>query len=257
MRLEAKDLSFSYGRMKVLEDISFSAESGSFTALLGRNGSGKTTLIRLLLGFLSPESGSVEIDGRDIARMSTKERAMAIAYIPQQTESVYSYTVLDAVMMGLSPSLSVFKRPGRKEKDKAMEALSTLGIESLAGRYVNRISGGERQLVLIARSIAQDARILLLDEPTSSLDYSNQMLVLETAGKLRGNGYMIILSTHNPEHALSHASSIIALSGTRLAYCGAPEGLLDGKVLSDLYGRPLEIRSIEAGGKGRLVCIPV
>ena len=133
MRLEAKDLSFSYGRIKVLEDISFAAESGSFTALLGRNGSGKTTLIRLLLGFLSPESGSVEIDGMDISRMSTKERAMAIAYIPQQTESVYSYTVLDAVMMGLSPSLSIFQRPGRKEKEKAMEALSSLGIDR-AGR---------------------------------------------------------------------------------------------------------------------------
>ena len=257
MTLEAKDISFSYGRHKVLEDVSFKLKKGSFTALLGRNGSGKTTLMRILLGFLHPDEGEIDIDGRDISSMSMKERARAIAYIPQQTEMIYSYTVLETVLMGSSPSLSIFQRPGTKEKEKALKALGTLGIEELSGRYVNRISGGERQLVMIARSIVQDAGILLLDEPTSSLDYSNQILVLETVEKLSRSGYTILLSTHNPEQALAYSSSIIALAGSRLAYSGSPEDLLDGRMLSELYGRKLAIQELEIGTGRRFVCIPL
>ena len=182
MRLEVSGITFSYGNRKVLSDISLKAEDGEIIAILGRNGSGKTTLMRAMLGFLRPESGTITIDGQDILMMDSRTRAKAIAYIPQQTEAVYSYTVLEAVMMGSAPTLSLFSRPGRKEEERALSVLEMLGIGSLARRYVNQISGGERQLVMIARAIAQDARILLLDEPTSSLDYSNQLLVMQ-AGK--------------------------------------------------------------------------
>ena len=257
MKLEAESISFSYGRHEVLNGVSLSAGSGTLTALLGRNGSGKTTLMRILLGFLTPSSGSVMIDGKEIGSMSARERARHIAYIPQQTEAVYSYTVLDSVMMGLSPLMTVFQRPGKKEREKALSALGMLGIEHLSGRYINRISGGEKQLVMIARAIVQDAGILLLDEPTSALDYSNQMLVLETIDRLRDEGYAIVLSTHNPEHALMHATAITALSGSSIAYSGPPEGLLDGTVLSTLYGRKLMIKEIGEGERRRFVCIPI
>lgn len=257
MSLEAKGISFSYGEHTVLDDISFTAEDGSFTALLGRNGSGKTTLMRVLLGFLRPKSGDVFISGKSLREMGIKERARNIAYIPQQTEMVYSYTVLDAVLMGISPALSIFERPKEKERQMARKTLEELGIGELAGRYINKISGGERQLVMIARAIVQNAGILLLDEPTSSLDYSNQILVLETAKRLCEKGYTVILSTHNPEHALAYASSIIALSSSRIIYNGPAEGLRDGNVLSDLYERPLAVQEIEISGKKRCICVPL
>ena len=256
MLLEASSLSFSYGRRKVLEDISFTLSEGTSTAILGRNGSGKTTLMRLLLGFLKAESGTIRIDGKDTSLMTNRERASAIAYIPQTTSNVYSYSVLDTVMMGRAPSLTVFQHPGKKDEEKAEEALEMLGIEKLRARSVNAISGGERQLVLIARALTQDAKILLLDEPTASLDYSNQLLVMETAEKLREKGYALLVSTHRPEQALMNATNILILKETELIFNGNPENLLSGEILEDLYSRKLCIRKIDTGATERIVCIP-
>ena len=256
MRLEARSLSFSYGKRKVLEDISFSVSSGEALAILGRNGSGKTTLLRLILGFLRPEKGSLLIDGEDAALMKKKERAMQIAYIPQSSEIVYSYSVMDTVLMGRAPLLPLFGKPGKKDREKAEEILETLGIVDLSMRAVNAISGGERQLVLIARALIQDARILLLDEPTSALDYSNQLLVMETAAKLKEKGYTIIFSTHNPEQALMNATDVMVLSENHISFHGKPEELLDGKVLEELYSRKLCIREIETGENRRIICVP-
>lgn len=256
MLLEARSLAFSYGRRKILDNVSMKAESGSMTALLGRNGSGKTTLLRLLLGFLKPLSGTIEIDGRNTAEMSSRERASAIAYIPQNTGMVYSYTVLDTVLMGRAPTLSIFSRPGRKDEEKAFAALDTLGIASLSNRSVSRLSGGERQLVMIARALAQNAGILLLDEPTASLDYSNQLLVMETMENLRNAGYAIIFSTHSPEQALMNATDVIAISGGRISFAGKPDELLDGRVLEELYSRDLFIKRIDTGRSSRIICVP-
>ena len=256
MRLEAAGVSFSYGNRRILSGISLQADDGDIIALLGRNGSGKTTLMRMLLGFLRPDEGTIAIDGHDILTMDSRTRARAIAYIPQQTETVYPYTVLDAVVMGAAPSLSIFSRPGRKEESRAHAVLDILGIDDLSKRYINQISGGERQLVMIARAIAQDAKILLLDEPTSSLDYSNQLMVMERAEMLREEGYAIILSTHDPAQALTYSTSIIALSEGSILYSGSPQDLMDGRILSSLYGRSLAIREIDTEGGRRFVCVP-
>ena len=256
MRLEAKDVTFSYGRRKVLSSLSFSVSGGETMALLGRNGSGKTTLMRILLGFLSPESGTVTINGRNIMEMTGRERAAAVAYIPQQTDAVYPYTVLESVVMGTAPALSLFQRPGRKEEERARSALEMLGIDHLEHRPVSQISGGERQLTMIARSLVQDAEILLLDEPTASLDYSNQILVMENAERLRRKGYAVIFSTHDPSQALNAATSVLALSCSSVLYSGAPEGLKDGSVLTALYGRPIRVEEIESGNGRQSVCIP-
>ena len=256
MNLEVKDISFCYGERKILEDISFSASSGNMLAILGRNGSGKTTLLRLLLGFLKPNKGQILIDSRNIDEMTNRERASGIAYIPQSSQLVYSHSVLDTVLMGRAPALSLFDKPGKKDIEKAREALRTLGISHLETRSVNAISGGERQLVLIARALSQEARILLLDEPTSSLDYSNQLLVMETAEELRRKGYTIIFSTHSPEQALMNATDVVVLSSHKLAFSGKPEELLDGKVLENLYSTQLHIEKIDTGLNHRIVCVP-
>ena len=256
MKLEAKNLSFSYGKRKVLSDVSFQLDETMMLSLLGRNGSGKTTLLRLLLGFLTPDAGVITIDGKDIREMKERERASLIAYIPQSVNMVYSYTVMNTVLMGRAPALSIFERPGNKDNERAEKALRMLGIWELRDRSINAISGGERQLVLIARALTQDARILLLDEPTASLDYSNQLLVMERAGMLSKDGYTLILSTHDPAQALTYATSVLALSDGGILYSGGPDGLLDGKVLSALYGRELVVREIESEGGRRIVCIP-
>ena len=256
MRIEAASISFSYGKRRILDDISFSADSGSMTALLGRNGSGKTTLLRILLGFLQPGKGQVSIDGTSILRMKERERAQRIAYIPQATVPVYPYRALDTVLMGRSPALSLFERPGADDERKAARALERLGIGHLGNRTVDTLSGGERQLVMIARALAQEAGILLLDEPTSSLDYSNQLLVMETLTALRDDGYTILFSTHSPEQALMDSTAVIILSGGKAAFHGSAEELMDGRILSDLYSRQLFITRVDTGKSGRIVCIP-
>ena len=188
--------------------------------------------------------------------MTDRERAMAIAYIPQSTSIIYSYTVLDTVIMGRAPALSLFQRPSEADRAKAEETLKSLGLWELRKRSVNALSGGERQLVLIARALTQEAGILLLDEPTSSLDYSNQLLVMATAEKLRKAGYTILFSTHNPEQALMNATDVVVLSSHKLAFSGKPEELLDGKVLENLYSTQLHIEKIDTGLNHRIVCVP-
>ena len=256
MRLEAKDISFSYKSHQILSHVSLKVEGGELVSLLGRNGSGKTTLLRILLDFIPPQTGIIEIDGEDAAKLPLKKRALAMAYIPQSTESVFSYSVLDYVLMGRSPVLSLFQRPGKSDEDRCYEVLEMLGIYSLRKRSVNTLSGGERQLVLIARAIAQNAKILLLDEPTSALDYSNQILVLETLDRLRQSGYALILTTHDPGVALTHSTRIIALSENKAIYNGEPEGLMDGQILSLLYGRKISVLEITRKSGRRIVCIP-
>ena len=188
MKLEIRDISFSYSGKEILSSVSFILNSGDVTALLGRNGSGKTTLMRLILGFIKPDSGAIMLDGRDIREMSSKDRAKVIAYIPQKLSDAYPYSVIDSVMMGRAPSLSVFSSPKEKDREKAEEALAVLGISNLKDRNVNTLSGGERQLVLIARAITQEASFMVMDEPTSALDYANALMVMEKTEELRKEG---------------------------------------------------------------------
>ena len=251
MKLEIRDISFSYSGKEILSSVSFILNSGDVTALLGRNGSGKTTLMRLILGFIKPDSGAITLDGRDIREMSSKDRAKVIAYIPQKL------SVIDSVMMGRAPSLSVFSSPNEKDREKAEEALSLLGISNLKDRNVNTLSGGERQLVLIARAITQEALFMVMDEPTSALDYANALMVMEKTEELRKDGYGILYSTHNPELALQNCSSVILLSDAHSEYIENPGMLKDGKKLSALYGRNLSVRSIDTEEGERLVCVPV
>ena len=257
MKLEIRDISFSYSGKEILSSVSFILNSGDVTALLGRNGSGKTTLMRLILGFIKPDSGAITLDGKDIREMSSKERAKVIAYIPQRLSDAYPYSVIDSVMMGRAPSLSVFSSPKEKDREKATEALSLLGISNLKDRNVNTLSGGERQLVLIARAITQEASFMVMDEPTSALDYANALMVMEKTEELRKEGYGILYSTHNPELALQNCSSVILLSDAHSEYIENPGMLKDGKKLSALYGRNLSVRSIDTEKGERLVCVPV
>ena len=234
--LEVESLQFSYGARQVLKNISFRAGRDELIFVLGANGAGKTTLFRCMLGLLHGYRGKILLDGQNIASLPAKELARQIAFIPQFHNPVFSYTALDMVLMGTNHRLSTFASPGRREREIAMQSMAQLGIEAFAGRNFQELSGGEQQLVLVARALAQEARILLMDEPTSALDYGNQLRVLEKVASLSTQGYTVLLSCHNPQHALLYARRVIALADGAVCADGAPESVLDAALIRKLYG---------------------
>lgn len=237
----------------VLKDVSFTISSGEMIAFLGKNGAGKTTLLRIIPSFLTPLGGDVLIDGVPVHSMSLHDKAKAIAYIPQFSQTAFAYTVKESVLMGRSPYISMFSRPSKQDEKRAFEILDELGILDLAGRPTNEISGGERQLVLIARALMQDAKLLILDEPTSFLDYSNQLLVLEKTMELTRKGYVCLYSTHNPDLALAYSTRVLAMDKGRIAFSVKPAELEGSDALSSIYKRPL---MVERTHTGRLICVP-
>ncbi len=244
MQLEVKNVSFSYGAAPTLVDVGFSVPKGSLVAVLGPNGAGKSTLFRCILRFLKPDSGRILLCGEDVASLDRRRLSELAAYIPQSSSPVFNYTVEDAVLMGTTGSLSVLHSPSKKELAQCDEALGLLGISELAQRGISQLSGGERQLVLIARALVQNAQVLIMDEPTANLDYGNQRRVMRQIRALADRGYTVLLSTHNPEHALHYATRVLALQSGRVIADGAADEVLTPDLLLRLYGIRAEVRTV-------------
>lgn len=257
MTLTVKDLTYRYAKTAapVLQGISFTAESGDFLSVLGANGAGKSTLFRCLLGGLTDYTGAIELDGRDVRTLSRRETAEHIAYIPQIHRPTFGYSVLDTTLMGLTRQLSPFRSPTPEMEKQAMDALEQMGVTQLAERNFATLSGGEQQLVLIARALCQRSDILVMDEPTSSLDYGNQLRVLERVRLLAQQGYTVLLSTHNPEHALRFATHVLALHGGTVAACGPVEEMLTEELLHTLYRIPLTVAQVPVTGATVRSCV--
>lgn len=245
--LEICSLSFSYGERRVLEDISFSLEAGQLLSVLGPNGVGKSTLFRCILGLSQGYSGSILINGKNASSMSAREIATQVAYIPQSHYPAFNYSVFEMVLMGTTNRTGLFSSPGKREKEAAMAALEQLGIADLAERSYMRLSGGEQQLVLISRAIAQEAKLLMMDEPTSNLDYGNQHKVMTQVRTLADSGYTVILSTHNPQQALLYAHQVLALKNGKAQAKGSPEDILTQQLLYELYGVEVGLYHTPAG----------
>lgn len=257
MRLEVRKLCAGYGASPVLNDISFCAEGGERIAVLGPNGAGKTTLFRALLGFLPPISGEILLDGKSLSVWSRRALAGKLAYIPQSAAPAFDHSVLDCVLMAKAGSLGVFSQPTREDEKKALSLLERLGIGSLAGRSCRRISGGEAQLMLLARALMQDARLLIMDEPTASLDVGNALRVTECIRALSREGYTVLFSTHDPNQALHGASRVLALSGGGVLADGASETVLSADTLRTLYGAELFVGQVETERGAVPVCVPL
>lgn len=255
--LDIADLSFSYGDTHILKHIDFRAYEGQLVALIGPNGAGKSTLFRCILRFLSGYTGHIYLYGEDMKNMSRPQIAKKIAYIPQSGDPVFNYTVLDTVLMGITGGLKLLETPNRSHVAKAEKILESLGILHLRDRGVRRISGGERQLVLLARAIIQDAGILIMDEPTASLDYGNQFRVMEGIRNLVEEGYTVILSTHNPEHALLFAEKAFVLKGGEVKAAGPSKEILTEELMRDLYDVEVRMLDTEFRGEKAKVCVPV
>lgn len=253
MELVATDLAFGYPGVPVGRAVSLSVRAGRLTCLLGPNGCGKTTLFKTLLGLLPHQGGSVALDGQELARLPRSTVARAIAYVPQGHTAVFPYSVLDMVLMGRTAHGGPFARPRPRDRQRALEALERLGISALAEHDYTRISGGQRQLVLIARALAQESPLLIMDEPTANLDFGNQVRVLEQVRALTTGGLGIVLSTHDPDQAFACATDVLVLhEGTTLAQ-GIPEAVVTEPLLRTVYG--VEV-SIERLASGRRVCSP-
>lgn len=247
MNLAVEDLAFSYGSREVLHDVSFTVHPGEFLSVLGPNGVGKSTLFRCILGSLPNYKGRICADGTDLRTLTQKEMAKHIAYIPQVHRPTFGYTVLDTVLMGTTRQLSAFAQPKEPQIRTAMNAMEQIGVTHLVDRDFTYLSGGEQQLVLVARAIAQQADILIMDEPTSALDYGNQIRVLQKVKQLSREGYTVLLSTHNPQHAMSFADRILALSGGTVAAIGAPVETLTPKLMEELYQIEVDFIETPAG----------
>ncbi|QTF10316.1 ABC transporter ATP-binding protein [Brenneria izadpanahii] len=232
--LQAVDV--GYGGKIVNRNVSLSLPPGRITCLLGANGSGKTTLMRTLLGLIPRLSGQIWIAEKPIMSWSALELARVAAYVPQAHHSPFSFRVLDMVLMGCHARLSLFSVPGKREISLAEEALSQLGILSLSQRPYATLSGGERQLVLIARALAQQPTLLVMDEPAASLDFGNQIKLLAHIKRLKELGMTILMSTHHPQHAMAVAESVVLLYPSAGAQQGLPEAMLTPARLAELYG---------------------
>ena len=244
MKLQAEKISFSYGNKEVLKDVSFTAHDGEFISLLGPNGAGKSTLFKCIIGLSKPGKGCIYIDGSNTSNMNAAELSKYIAYIPQSHAGTFNYSVFEMVLMGTTSQLGRFSTPGAKEKELAINALNTLGILHLKDCGYRTISGGERQLVLIARAIAQKAKILLMDEPSSNLDIGNRIKVMQTAKALTKQGYCVIQITHEAEQAYAYSDKILALMNGQVLKFGSPKEVICSDIISKLYGVKLDVSCI-------------
>jgi iron complex transport system ATP-binding protein len=257
MTLAARALAYGFPNRVVGRGVDLELAAGEVVCLLGPNGGGKTTLIRTLLGLLPPLAGCVMLDERPLAQWPARSRATRLAYVPQAAETYFDFSLREMVEMGRTAHRGVFARPGERDRAEAAAALERLNLVQLAERPIHRVSGGERQLALIARALATEATHLLMDEPTANLDFGNQALILEEVARLRGSGAGVLFSTHHPDHALAIADRVVMVRGGAIMASGPTESTVNPENLSALYGRSIEVaRVTSADGVSRRVCVP-
>ena len=244
MSVEVRDLSFAYGSHQVLRHVDFSVSDGEFLSILGSNGVGKSTLFRCILGLLPGYEGKVLINGQETRRLSAAKMAKLVAYIPQHCSPSFNYSVEDVLLMGTTAGMSALGSPGAKERERVGWALDKIGISQLRSCCFHHLSGCERQLAVIARELVQEAKVLMLDEPTASLDFGNQMLVLSQVRALADEGYTVIQTTHNPEHSYMFSDRVLALRDGGILAQGSPQQVLTSEMVSSLYGIDVEISSL-------------
>lgn len=251
--IRAEGVGFTYSGSPVLENVSLSVDKGRIVSLLGPNGSGKSTLLKLLLGIYRPSKGSVLFEGKSVAEMTPRDLAKRIAYVPQTHRMAFAYNVLDVVLMGRSPHKPFFSRYSKEDAEIALHSLERLSIAHLKDRSYTEVSGGERQLTLIARALCQGADTLIMDEPTNGLDFGNQIRLLDRIADLAQYGYTFIKSTHFPDHALWIADDVVMLQEGRVAAAGRPNDVMNEEAVCRLYNTEISILRVKGSVK---TCLP-
>ncbi|WP_419660851.1 iron(III) dicitrate ABC transporter, ATP-binding protein [Desulfosarcina variabilis str. Montpellier] len=251
--ITVNQVTYGYTHRPVLNDISLSFAPGEIVSLLGPNGSGKTTLLKVLLGLFAPQKGEVRLEDRPVATIAPKQLARRIAYVPQVHRASFGYRVLDVVLMGRMPHKPFFFRYGKDDETIAMQALERLSIGHLKERAYTAVSGGERQLALIARALVQGADIFIMDEPVGGLDYGNQIRLLGRIADLARDGYTFIKTTHFPDHALWISDRVVMLKNGRVVADGNTSEVVSRTNLYRLYNTQVDVRSLDGGYR---ICVP-
>lgn len=259
MSLRLDGVAFGYPGHPVGTAASFDLYAGEVLCFLGPNGCGKTTLFKTILGLIELQAGVIYLDERSTSSWSRTELARAMAYVPQQHDAYFPFTVLEVVMMGRSPYTGLFKSPTLDDESIANAALNKLNIAHLREEIYTRVSGGERQLTLIARALTQEPRILIMDEPTANLDFGNQIKVLGWITNLAKQGISIIISTHDPDHAFQCADRVAMLKDGNIVAMGTPEETLTNEALYGLYDVKVKIVEVQIERSDRLrqICVPM
>jgi iron complex transport system ATP-binding protein len=251
--LEVRSLAFGFPGRTIGSGVSFSLAPGEVLCVLGPNGGGKTTLFRTVLGLIPKHSGSIELAGGPVESLSREEAARLAGYVPQGHSAYFAFTLREFVLMGRTSRIGTFSTPSKADVEIVERTLESLGIAELADKPVTEISAGERQLALVARALAQEPKLLVMDEPTASLDFGNQVRVLERISALASTGISILFSSHDPDHAFLGAQHALLLGDGRALEMGAPKDVIRPDTLQRLYGVRVQVIAIEGG---RHACLP-
>lgn len=258
MELKVQNVVCGYGSTPILKDISFTIKQGEIVCILGPNGIGKTTVFRSVLGFLKLLGGAIYLDDKPKEELSSREFSKCVGYVPQGHEPPFPYTVPDVVVMGRAAHLKRFESPGMSDYRLAYQVMEMLGISHLSEKIYTHISGGERQMVLIARALVQDPKLLVMDEPTANLDYGNQIHVLECIKNLSRSGLGVLMTTHNPDHAFLCCDRVILLTKDKKILEGNVDDIVTEENLRKAYGVEVKITTTKTES-GRIVrsCVPL
>ncbi|RLF11292.1 MAG: heme ABC transporter ATP-binding protein [Thermoprotei archaeon] len=247
--IKVRGVEFAYDSVKALDGVSLTVDRGEFLGLLGPNGSGKTTFLRCLTGVLKPKVGVVLLDGREVSSMKAVDVARKVAVVPQHTATTFDFTALDVVMMGRHPHLGRLRRESGRDLEVVRRSMELAGVLHLADRPINELSGGERQRVFIARALAQEPKILLLDEPTTHLDLNHQLEIMDLLERLRvDQGLTVVAVLHDLNLAARYCDRLVLMSHGRIRALGPVEEVLRSEVIEEVYGVEVEVRKHPATG---------
>lgn len=257
MKFEIKNLCCGYGTRVVIENFNASLQNGEIFCLLGSNGVGKTTIFKTILGFLKPLGGEILADDKSVVALSDNARARLISYVPQAHIPPFAFSVFDVVMMSANARLKMFERPSPKDEENALNALETLKMADFKDKIYTDLSGGERQMVLIARALAQNSTIILLDEPTANLDFGNQIRVLKQVSELANAGYIVVMTSHQPEQVFYTNAKVAMLARDKHYIYGKADEVVTDENLRRIYNADIRVVENEINGKKTRSCVAV
>ena len=256
--LQVSDLKCGYDKTEIVHGVSFDVADGEFACIMGANGCGKSTTMKTILDILKPFGGVVALDGQDVFAMSNEARARSFAYIPQSHTPPFPFTVADVVLLGRTPHIGEFARVRESDRIVAYQAMQQLGIEGMADKVYSELSGGQQQRVLIARALAQQPKVLLMDEPTASLDFGNQQTVLSRMRKLTHDGMSVLMITHDPGHAFFCADKVVMMEQGSVLGIGSPADIITEPNLKRIYGHDVCVSEVALpDGTTTRVCVPM
>ncbi|MDR3253209.1 MAG: ABC transporter ATP-binding protein [Tannerella sp.] len=258
MKLEIKNAVLGYHRKTVLKNVNLTLETGQTTCVIGRNGAGKTTLFKSMLGLLPLLRGEILLDGKSVDAWSRRKFARRVAYIPQVRALPFPYTAFDVVLFGRTAHLAAFSSPGKKDRLIAEECLDKLHIAHLKNRIFTQLSGGEQQMIIVARALAQQPSFLIMDEPTSGLDFGNQIKIINQVNELKNDSLGILMATHSPDHAFMCDAGVVVVHREEIRQHEDCNRMITEEILKEIYSVDIKICSITdpQSGYNRKTCMP-